>query len=1000
VVSRKKILVTGLVAAGLVGLYTLAGFFGVPRLVRAQLQELAHEKLQRTLTLGEIRFNPFTLVLEIHDCTLAEHGGGTLLGFERLLLNLNLASILGDVSLEEIELDAPFARVEINPEGRVNLSELAKAFQEQKQQASKPADSGGLDIELLRVRDGRVDFEDQTPTAPFTLRLRPITFQLQNFSTKAGSGNTFELRAASPANERFEFSGSFTVDPLASKGRLEISNLQLNTPRAYLRDALPFEASSGVVNLKGDYEFAARPQLTLKAGLSEFWIADLGLRARGAASDDIQLKSVAIADARVDLAQRSLTIRSARIAGGMVQARIDAQGNLNLAALAGPSASEPAAAHTVPAEPVPAQPSPDAAPAAAAKPAWSVSAPDLAVIELGVHFEDRQFEPGATYEIAPVNVEVTNYSNAPDAQVDVKVDLLVDGKGKLEVNGKASPATGALDTRVAITNFDLASLQPYIARNTQMRLLGGALTTSLEVARAADGALGIKGNAEVAKLRTVDDALRQDFVTWDLLRATGIDYHTQPARLAIRSLFAQAPYARVIIAPDQTVNVSRILSPPGGGGAGDAQPPKAGKDAAASQAAAPPGARLAMSIGTVRIANGAANFADFWIQPNYAVSLASLTGTITGLDSRPGSRAKVAIDGKVDKYAPARIAGEMNILSQSAYSDITVSMKGVELSTVTPYSGRFAGYKIEKGKLTVDVTYHVENRELKAGQHFVIDQLELGERVESPDAVHLPLKLAVALLKDRNGVIDIDLPLSGSLDDPQFRVGPLIWKAFVGLLTKVATAPFAWLGRLGDGGPEMNIIEFSAGDAALDPAGTEKLASVAKALTERPGLALDVPMAFNPEVDRPALARKLLEARLTLAAEETQPKKRAAAAPEGDSLGDPARRFDLLLVLFREQLGRDAALPSATAALAAQKRKDTDTEAFVGANTELETALLAQMPVTERELEDLGSLRGRAIQDVFLGAGSLDPARVFLVRVRSEGAPVADGKVRAELALK
>jgi hypothetical protein len=675
-----------------------------------------------------------------------------------------------------------------------------------------------------------------------------------------------------------------------------------------------------------------------------------------------------------------------------VQVRFDAQGHLNLAALAGPPASEAAPAEPVSTEPAPMEPAP--APAPAAQP-WSVSAPDLAISDISVHFEDRQFEPGARFEIAPLNVRVTNYSSAPDAQVGLHADLLVDGKGKLEVDGKASPGTAALETRVALTNFDLASLQPYVARDTQMRLQAGALTTSLEVKRAADGALGIKGNAEVAGLRTVDAALRQDFVKWELLRATGIDYRSQPARLSIRSLFAQAPYARVIIAPDETVNVSRVLSPPGGGNAA-AQPPAAAGPAAPAPAEAP----LAMSIGTVRIANGSANFSDFWIQPNYAVSLATLTGTITGLDSRPGSRARVALDGKVDKYAPARIEGEMNILSRSAYSDITVSMKGVELSTVTPYSGRFAGYKIEKGKLNVDVTYHVENRELKAGQHFIIDQLELGERVESPDAVHLPLKLAVALLKDRNGVIDIDLPLSGSLDDPQFRVGPLIWKAFVGLLSKIATAPFAWLGRLGDGGPDMNIIEFAAGEALLDPAGGEKLASVAKALAERPSLALDVPMAFNPEVDRPALARKLLEERLVLAAEKSAPKKRGAAAPDAAALSDPARRFDLLVALYREQLGREAALPPGAAALSAQRRKDTDTEAFAGANAELETALLAQAPVTDRELEDLGNLRGRAIQDVLLGPGSLDPARVFLVRVRSEGAPVADGKVRAELALK
>jgi hypothetical protein len=321
-------------------------------------------------------------------------------------------------------------------------------------------------------------------------------------------------------------------------------------------------------------------------------------------------------------------------------------------------------------------------------------------------------------------------------------------------------------------------------------------------------------------------------------------------------------------------------------------------------------------------------------------------------------------------------------------------MKGVELSTVTPYSGRFAGYKIEKGKLSVDVTYRVEDRQLTAGQHFVLDQLELGERVESPDAVQLPLKLAVALLKDSKGVIDIDLPLSGSLDDPQFRVGPLVWKAFIGLLTKVATSPFAWLGRLG-GDEQMNIIEFAPGESALDPAGAERLGALAKALADKPTLALDVPMAWQADLDGPALGRNLLEARLQLAAEKQGTKRREG---ELGAVDDPSRRFDLLVQQFKAELPKSSVLPPAAAALAETRRKDTDIEVYLAANASLEAALLANRPVSERELEELGAARGRAIQDVLLGSGALDPARVFLVR--TPGGPKTGEKVKAELALK
>src|SRR6185503_10006670 len=372
--------------------------------------------------------------------------------------------------------------------------------------------------------------------------------------------------------------------------------------------------------------------------------------------------------------------------------------------------------------------------------------------------------------------------------------------------------------------------------------------------------------------------------------------------------------------PDQTVNVKQVLTPAAGQSQGAEQTP-----AAASQAVGPTDAPLPTSIGTVRIAGGSGNFADFWIQPNYAVSLAGLEGTITGLDSKPGSRAQVKLDGNVDKYAPAKMTGEMNILSQSAFSDITVSLKGVELSTVTPYSGRFAGYKIEKGKLTVDVNYLVENRQLKAGQYFVVDQLELGERVESPDAVHLPLKIAVALLKDRNGVIDLDLPVTGSLDDPKFRIGPIIWKAVVNLLTKVATAPFALLGRLFGGSEEMNLVDFEPGKAVLDEAGQQKMSSLLKAMQERTQLQLDVPGTYSPEVDRPVLVAGRLDEKLTgLATEQSAASKRKNAVSAQETLADPAARFEVLVAQYRLDLGADAALPPTAQETLAKSRRKRD----------------------------------------------------------------------------
>ena len=333
------------------------------------------------------------------------------------------------------------------------------------------------------------------------------------------------------------------------------------------------------------------------------------------------------------------------------------------------------------------------------------------------------------------------------------------------------------------------------------------------------------------------------------------------------------------------------------------------------------------------------------------------------------------------------------MLGPALYTDLGLNFRNIELTIFNPYSGKFAGYNITKGKLTTLLHYKVQGRKLDAQHHITVDQLEFGAKTASKDAVSLPVKLAVALLKDRNGVIDLDIPVSGTLDDPTFRLAPIIWKVFVNILKKAVTAPFALLGSLFGGGPDLQFIDFRPGAADLDSAAADKARTMAKALTERPQLKIEVPIAWVGDLDRPALAeaRFMTQVRDARAAGEAGGKKPAAAAPGFEQL-DPAVRAELLTQLYKRNIGGAPKYPESVTSI------KTKPELAAAKADFLSQALHAHIAVTDADLTALGQQRAMAIQQALLTGGQVDPARVFLV-VNGK-AKAQDGKVRLEMSLK
>jgi hypothetical protein len=698
-----------------------------------------------------------------------------------------------------------------------------------------------------------------------------------------------------------------------------------------------------------------------------------------------QIPVIDVKDTHVDLAARSVLIGSVEVKDVVAPAWLDATGfnAPGLLAMNDP-ASPGTAAMTGP---------------GSDDPGWSVSISSIAVLNARLPLEDRRLTTPASLEITARSVKVSGFALPAREPLQVEAEIASGAGGEITAQGslQLEPLQAGMD--VKIVGLNAAPVQAYLEGRTDLLMESGTLNSSGRVELSAIDPLTMTyaGDVSITDLQTRDRPLKEDLVNWKSLDVNGIRYSSVPAKLSIREIVARQPYLRLVLAASGVSNVESVLDPKGAAEKAAAiaaqraaakdgkSTPDEGVAVATGKTATPAESGMAIAIGNTRIVDGIINFADYTIEPNFRIAMEQLEGSIKGSSSDPDTRSELELDGQVDRYAPVHIAGQLNLLSPMAFIDVSGYFRNIDLSSFNPYSTKFVGYQIAKGKLSIETRYKVEDRQLEALHQVRIDQLEFGDRIDSPDAIGLPIKLAVALLKDSAGVIDLELPIGGSVDDPQFKLGPIIWKAFVGLLTKVVTAPFALLGNLFGGGADLSFIDFAPGSAAVDGAGMEKIGSLRKALTERPVLKLDIPWTAAPAMDGPALEQARWESAVS------------GAGGQGSTETWRADRDDYLRrlkVLYEQSSGKKPDLQKPPKPAEGEPRPDP-VEFAIG---QLEPDLKAGMVVGADEIDALARARAEAVRDALLGGDGLDAERVFITR--GEEAQAEGGNIRMILSLK
>jgi uncharacterized protein involved in outer membrane biogenesis len=826
---------------------------------------------------------------------------------------------------------------------------------------------------------------------PYALEAGPL--DLAAHVTLADGGKTVRVDRAHAAVDSFALRRSDTPDPLASVDGLEIDGATWSGAEAPIElGRLSFRKARalgtirlGEVRLSGGTYDTVRSRLALaSARLREVQVAEL------ARIDALDAGGLA-----VDLAARSVSLAELASAGGRIAIVRDAHGDLGFdrvvkLPVAAPAAQEPAI--TAPPR---------------AKP-WKVQIERLALSRYAAKFDDHALPRPVTLTADAIQITARHLSTERGSRADADVRFVLNRQGQVHLSGK----TGA-DPLYAAWNVDVkaVSVSPfegYFGSTLGVDVASGdvSATGRLTLARDDQGRYPVRfeGDAGVTGFLSRERDNGEEFLKWSSLAVTGITATTVPTTLDIKQIALEDFYSRLILYQNGRLNLERILASgtpaetatPAAAAAAPASPtPKPVKGRVTPSASPPPAQAAAepvpIRIERISLQGGRVNFSDFFVKPNYSANLTDLAGSVTGMTSQADTQADVDIRGKLEGSAPLRISGRVNPLRKDLALDVKADVKDFELSPLTPYSGKYLGYAIEKGTLSFTVHYKVEARKLSAENQLILNQLTFGDKVESPVATRLPVLLAISLLKDRNGVIDVNLPIGGTLDDPQFSVGGLVWRAILNLLGRAITAPFAMLGAaLGHGDNQLSYIDFEPGRATLTQAARGKLATLGKALADRPGLKLEVSGEAGPDADRDGYKRYVLEQKLK-ALKVEQSGRRKPAPTAADVAIEPGEIDALTKGVYRKET---FAKPKNILGLA----KDLP-------RPEMEQLILANIPAGDEELRRLARERAEAVRNFLVEQAKIAPERVSVTDGRTDTSTAKDKetgppKSRVTFALK
>nr|MBP8926326.1 DUF748 domain-containing protein [Pseudomonadales bacterium] len=546
------------------------------------------------------------------------------------------------------------------------------------------------------------------------------------------------------------------------------------------------------------------------------------------------IERLEIAGAELDLAARMIHVPRISLTGMRFDVRRAADGSIRQIAVlesgVNTAAEDPPVQHT---ETTP----------------WRVVLDELALRAVDVTLADESVQPALEYTLADATLMISNLHSDGSAPLTLDAQLPIAQGGSIGIGGTALIDGESADIQLQLKDLSLLPMAPLMAQHTHLELASGTLSGEAQLTwRAGDTpSLQTSASASIDRLRLNETVSGERFLEWQALRAKGIDFSLGPDRLVVKEVRVSEAGAKVMVFKDRSLNLAKIMV---------ATDPVAAPAAAAGESAE---AMFPLKIERVRIDKATVDFSDLSLVLPFSAHIEQFSGVLNGISSAARSRTTLALKGRVGEFGEARVEGSLEPFDPAHYTDIEVDFRNVAMAPLSPYSATFAGRAIAGGDLDLELQYKVADQQLLGENRVVLKDFSLGERIDSPDALDLPLDLAIALLSDSEGRIDVALPVRGNVDSPEFSYGQVVLKALGKLFGELVTAPFRALGAMFGGGSEnLDVLRFQPGQAELAPAQEQLLAKIAQALASRPKLGLEIHTGFDPRLDGTAIKDEIV----------------------------------------------------------------------------------------------------------------------------------------------